>query len=117
MQLIETQQDTRQANRRLVFGALAALSTATTGAAESMYAADVTFVGPGSALWPQSGASDPAGLWTNPCLEIERIEAEDTRVLTHATLRAANGREARALFVHDIADGRISRVSSVVSWS
>lgn len=117
MQLIETQQDTRLANRQLVFRALASLSARATGIAESPYAADVTFVGPASALWPQSGAPDPLGLLANPCLEIERIDAEDERVLTQATLRAENGREARVLFVHDIADGRISRVSSVLSWS
>jgi hypothetical protein len=117
MQLIETQQDTKHANRRLVSRALASLSAPAAGIAESLYAADVRFVGPASALWPQSGAPDPLGLLTNSCLEIERIDAGDERVLTHATLRAASGREARALFVHDIADGRISRVSSVLSWS
>ncbi len=86
MQLIETQPETKRTNQRLVLRALAALSEPTAGIA-SPYAPDVTFFGPASALWPEAGATDALGLLSNPCLEIERVDPEDDRVLTHATLR------------------------------
>jgi ketosteroid isomerase-like protein len=106
----ETTTNTSTENRNLVLQAFAALRSPDRIDASRIYAADVEFVGPGRTLWT---GSTPL---TDPCFEIEHIEAESDRVVTHATLRLETGAEARGLFVHSIDDGRITRVSSIVRW-
>jgi ketosteroid isomerase-like protein len=106
----QTTTDTTTENRSLVLKAFAALRSPDRIDASRIYAPDVAFVGPGRTLWT---GSTPL---TDPCFEIEHIEVESDQVVTHATLRPETGNEARALFVHSIADGRITKVSSIVRW-
>ena len=108
---------TRTENRRLVLRAFAALTAGAAIDSSSLYAADAVFAGPGSGIWAAAGAADPHGIGASPCVEIERISAEDERVMTQATVRAPSGRMGRALFVHEVAGSRIQKVSSVLSWS
>ena len=103
-------------NRGLVVRAFAALGSPGRVDVSGIYAEDLEFVGPARDLWA-GPASTGLDVLADPCLEIERLEVELDRVVTHVTLRSATGVEARGLFVHSIADGRITRVSSLVRWS
>ena len=121
MQLTEAHTDTAQQNRQLVLQAFATLHAPLGGAAGDVYAPDARFLGPGRAIWSESfgaPAGEAAGVVAHPCLDIERIETQGDRVLTHATIRepgpVAGAANAKALFVHRVADGRITEVFSLL---
>lgn len=125
-----TRSDTERAHRQLALQAFASLAAPQSALDAEIYAQDVRFHGPASAIWgARTGQGEAMSIFATPCLDIARMDMQNDRVLSHVTLHrrpelganhesaASQGPAAQGLIVHRFESGRIAEVWSVLRWS